>query len=121
MANDAATSRKEWRFFFMLCLASWQDIISRYPVAETASKSLVTMALRSNLISIQDAQSFRNALDKPQELLYNAGGNIADFTIDFDLAVTQPDEAQATFVAEMFDDLALFHTVTEGGDYQLKE
>ena len=112
-----AICREEWRFYFLLCLVSWQDLISKFPVAETASKSLLIMAMRNNLVNIQDIRCLRNALHGPKESRCNTGENIQDFTIDFDLAVTQPEEAQLNSVAEMFNDLALFHTMTEGGDY----
>ena len=121
IANGPAKSRKEWSFFFMLCLASWQDLICKFPVAETISKSLLTMAMRNNLINIQEALGLRSALDMPKESLYSTGGDMQDFTLDFDLAMTQPDQAQLNSVAEMFSSLALFQAMTEGGDYVMNE
>ncbi|KAJ2983857.1 hypothetical protein NQ176_g386 [Zarea fungicola] len=120
-ASNPAASLKEWKFWFMLCLASWQDLICKFPVAEAASKSLLTMAMRNNLFNIQDALDLRNALDRPKELLYGTGGNMQDFTIDFDLAVTQPEEAKLNSIAKKFSDLALFHEMTEGGDFTVNE
>lgn len=119
IVNGSTECRNEWKFFFLLCLASWQDLICKFPIAEAASKGLLTMAMRNNLLNIQEALELLNALDRPDVSTWSTGGTLQNmnFVIDFDLAVTQPEEAQLNSVTEMVSDLALFHTLTEGGDF----
>ncbi|KAI9152237.1 Notoamide biosynthesis transcriptional activator notL' [Paramyrothecium foliicola] len=115
-AKPTVLHDSDWRFYFSLCLNYYQDLYVRYPVYKDVLQGFLAKAMDEEMLSSREASAFMNSMRKigaHHEALHQA---TALFTIDFNMAMTEPDKAQANALARKFDELAIFYEVTEG-DY----
>ena len=106
----------EWRPWLMLGIQTYQDLYVCYPVHLDIIQGYVAMALKTGAMSSSEATEVveqTKARGRHHKAVEEAVGL---FTIDFRLALTDPEDARAHSLALKFGELALFNDVT-GGEY----
>lgn len=106
----------EWWFYFMLCMRIYKELYVCFPIYKDITQGFLAMGLRNGVISSSEARELMEDLMKAGQHHKTVDQVTRSFTIDFDLALTDPDEAKAHNLAMKFDELALFDEVTSG-DY----
>jgi hypothetical protein len=107
----AETADPEWHFYFMLCMESYQHLYVCFPVYLDVMQGLLTMAMKNALLSSSEASELMGKIKTRgthHEAAEEASGS---FTIDFGLALTDPDDAKAHNLALRFNELAMFDEI----------
>ncbi|KAL0935484.1 Nitrogen assimilation transcription factor nirA 1 [Colletotrichum truncatum] len=109
----------DWHFYFLLCVASCQDMLLCFDLAGPILRGLLTMALRDGAMSAAEARTLIKKLESREkthsaEALY---GDSGDVLVDLGLALTAPEEAHARNLSQMFDSLLTFEEFTQNEDY----
>ncbi|CAG7561152.1 unnamed protein product [Fusarium equiseti] len=97
------------KFYFLLCIRYWQHLYVGYPIFSHVIQAFLTMAINNGLMSNREAKTLMAdvlAGGKHHELAHE--GIQTNFIVDFDLAMTNPDEAGVQAVAQKFEEVALF-------------
>jgi hypothetical protein len=114
MVREATTSSAEWRFYMELCLAGLQDLYASFRVFGSVAEGLLGMALRRGVMDADDAGRIAGELlelGRHHAVAFGVPSGeepvAALWIIDFDLAMTDPEAAQAGSLAEEFQELIL--------------
>lgn len=97
------------KFYFLLCIRYWQHLYVGYPIFSHVIQAFLTMAINNGLMSNREAKKLMAEVlagGKHHELVHE--GIQTNFIVDFDLAMTNPDEAGVQAVAQKFEEVALF-------------
>ena len=97
------------KFYFLLCIRYWQHLYVGYPFFSHVVQAFLTMAINNGLMSNREAKTLMAEVltgGKHHELAHE--GIQTNFIVDFDLAMTNPDEAGVQAVAQKFEEVALF-------------
>lgn len=105
-----------WRLYFFLCVRCWQELYVSYPIFSDILHAYLSMALRNGMLTTREAKTISSELKRRGSHHTDARKSTTNFLADFDLALSQPEEAAAHALAERFDELALFVELTKG-DY----
>ena len=103
----------DWRFYFLLCMRYCQELYIRYPVYRDIMQGFLALAIQNSKISSLEAMKFSTRFmrkGKHHNVLRGVGG---DFTIDFGTAITKPDHASASVLAQQFKELTLLDEYIE--------
>lgn len=112
MIREAGTESTEWRFYLQLCMAGLQDLYSSFRVFGSIAKALLGMALESGAMKPREAKRVEAALEQ-RSRQYSAvgrlgeGKEVANWIINLDLALTDPEAAQGSSLAARFQELIL--------------
>lgn len=116
--SDLVNLDPDWRFYFLVCMASCKDMITCFPVFKTLGQGLLSMAVRDGALTSSEASKLLGSLREAGNHRDGASGEyLGEFFLDFNLAATAPEEAQAVAVARQFEDLTVFNEFTDGSDY----
>ncbi|KAK5999162.1 Notoamide biosynthesis transcriptional activator notL'-like protein [Cladobotryum mycophilum] len=112
MMREAGTPGTEWRFYLNLCLAGFEDLYSCYRVFNSIGKGFLGMAFQRGAINAQDAKRIRKemkVLGKSHSAVDELanGQTIANWIVEFDLALSDPGSARGTDLAKRFEELML--------------
>lgn len=112
----------DWRFYFLLCIASLQDGVKCFPVYGSVGKGLLTMAMRDGIMASEEAQSLLRVMEVRGEK-HNLVSDqpIGSFVIDLDLALKAPSDAQAKVMATKFDEFVSFSDYTMVHDFVVED
>ncbi|OHW96185.1 C6 zinc finger domain-containing protein [Colletotrichum incanum] len=110
--REAKTSGQspEWRFYFRLCIASYQTLYCSFRLAKGITISLLSMGLERGFVGVRYAKAVRRDLE-----LRGKHHDVSDrvphsLVVDLDLAVTDPSAAQAERLVQRFQELKLHET-----------
>ncbi|KAK5657302.1 hypothetical protein OQA88_3364 [Cercophora sp. LCS_1] len=104
-----------WKFYFMMCIAGYEDLYPTFQVALGIAESLMMLAIQKGAITNREAKRMKEQFKKKDrpELVGKTG---AGFVVDLELAMTNPKDAgvdvlidrfeEATAVASFMEDLA---------------
>ncbi|TEA21543.1 Nitrogen assimilation transcription factor nit-4 [Colletotrichum sidae] len=101
MLREAAggPQNPEWRFYFRLCIASYQTLCGGYRLAKGIAQGLLSMALDRGAMDPREAGAVRRDLERRGR--HHHHHDVSDqvvpesLVVDLDLAVTDPSAAQA--------------------------
>lgn len=99
---------------FLFCVRCWQGLYICYPVFADILQAYLSIALRNGVLTTKEVEKLS------MELRAKGGHHDKSMTattsilVDFDLALTEPKEAQTHTLAERFTELSLFADLTEG-------
>ncbi|GJC80940.1 hypothetical protein ColLi_03778 [Colletotrichum liriopes] len=116
LANAMLTEAKisghvpEWRFYFRLCMTSYQTLYTGFRLAKGITLSLLSMALEKGVMDIPQARAIRKDLD-----LRSKHHEISDlvpvsWVVDLDLAMMDPSAAQTENLVQRFREVQLYET-----------
>ncbi|TDZ73416.1 Nitrogen assimilation transcription factor nit-4 [Colletotrichum trifolii] len=102
MLREAAggPQNPEWRFYFRLCIASYQTLYGGYRLAKGIAQGLLSMALDRGAMDPREAGAVRRDLER-RGRHHHHHHDVSDqavpesLVVDLDLAVTDPSAAQA--------------------------
>ncbi|KAF5628904.1 conidial development fluffy [Fusarium sp. NRRL 52700] len=97
------------KFYFLLCVRYWQHLYVGYPLFGDVAQAFLTMAINNGLITNREAKRLMAELKGQGEHhgLEDAGISTS-LIVDFDLALTNKEEANVQAVAQKFEEVALF-------------
>jgi hypothetical protein len=102
-----------WKFYFGLCLQYWKEAYMCYRVFLPIFQGTLAVALQSGAISGTEAKAMMEDFlmrgkhhEAPEESVTSA-------VIDFELALSNPQEATLDVIAKKFDELITFHDLTD--------
>ena len=98
----------------MLSMQMYQDLYVCFPVYENVMQGFLAMAMRSGAISGLEARGLIESLRERGTHHKASEQAVGSFTIDFNLAMTDPDKAKVHILALQFDELAIFDQFTSG-------
>ncbi|CAK7229477.1 hypothetical protein SEUCBS140593_007259 [Sporothrix eucalyptigena] len=113
--------KKMLRLYFLLCVRAWTDLYMCFPTFSEFTQAFLSMAMEAEILSGSEAQSSLARLrangrhhnsHTPQEVPINVQS-----LIDFDLSLSQPEEASVNSLAQRFNDLATFSELTNAEDF----
>lgn len=116
VANAVLKDRNdpEWRFYFQMCIHSYQGLYPSFRAVEAIAQGLLAMAIDSgaitNLEAILMIQMFREngnwhkLADRPR------GG----YVLDLGLAITDHNAARVDNLVDRFEEITLFSEFTDG-------
>jgi len=116
VANSALkeTSDVEWRFFFLLCIHSYQNLYPSYRVVEGVIQSLLTMAVSKDAITLSEARQIIQEL-RDRKSVYVIQERVRGLVVvDLDLAVIDTNAARVNALADKFEELTTFDEFTKG-------
>ncbi|KAF5542980.1 conidial development fluffy [Fusarium mexicanum] len=97
------------KFYFLLCVRYWQHLYVGYPLFGDVAQAFLTMAINNGLITNREAKRFMAELKGQGEHHGLADAGIStSLIVDFDLAMTNKEEANVQAVAQKFEEVALF-------------
>lgn len=105
------TSDPDWRFYFFLCVAYYQDMHTRYALFEHSLQGVLAHAMAHGAISgleakkIMEGQRRRGCHHRRRT---TADQGIALFTLDFDQALVDREAAKTCSLARKFEELTIF-------------
>ncbi|KAI1413595.1 hypothetical protein F5Y13DRAFT_160655 [Hypoxylon sp. FL1857] len=105
------TSDPEWHLYLLLCIYGYESLSRPYRISEVIVQGLLSMTLREHNMTGGEAQGIINELREGRlDVVKRDFKNKvrAQFMVDMDLALTDPEEARAENLAAEFDNLALF-------------
>lgn len=98
----------EWKFYFLVCIESYQKMYTQYPILSMAVQGLLTLALRKKALTTGEA---RDLMD--QVPVVPRQPDDAQFILDMDMVLETIEDAKAKSIARSFDDLVLFEEFIE--------
>ena len=114
MLSEAVIADPEWHSWLMFCMQTYQDLYVCYPVHLDIVRGSMAMALKTGVISSSEAAGIVNTTKARGSHHKTSEEVIGLFTLDFHLALTDPEDARAHTLALKFDELAIFDEVTSG-------
>ncbi|KAK5994307.1 hypothetical protein PT974_04780 [Cladobotryum mycophilum] len=98
-----------WKYYFMLCIRCWQQLYIGHPIFGDIARASLSMATKNDRITKDEANIL---LAELQELGYHHRFAQSVITtsiiVDYDLAMTNRDEARVRTLAISFTDTKLF-------------
>ncbi|OJJ51804.1 hypothetical protein ASPZODRAFT_22227 [Penicilliopsis zonata CBS 506.65] len=109
VANDILkdASNPESRFYFLLCLRGYQRLMRCFRIAGSIARSILTIAVRNGIITLADAQTIRQDLERDVDTLFQPSEICSRYIIDLDLALTDPELATMQRLVNDFDAISL--------------
>jgi hypothetical protein len=114
MVHEAGTDSTEWRYYLYLCIAGLEDLYGSFRVFGSIVKALLGMAMDHGAITAAEARRVRSELQElgqvyqpMRPLKEDNGAEVANWIINLDLAVTDPEAAQGSNLAARFDSMVL--------------
>lgn len=104
----------EWRFYFRLCMSSYQTLYTCFRLAKGITLGLVSMALDQGIMNLRDAKAIRRDLELRGKHHDLSDRVAADLVVDLDLAVTDPIAAQAESLIQKLREIELLETDGKG-------
>ncbi|KAI0834852.1 hypothetical protein F5Y06DRAFT_289573 [Hypoxylon sp. FL0890] len=101
----------EWHLYLLLCIYGYESLSRPYRMSEVIVQGLLSMSLREHNMTGSEAQKIINELreGRLEGIKRDVEARIyAQFMVDMDLALTDPEEARAENLAAKFDNLVLF-------------
>ena len=98
----------QWRDYFLLCLNGYADLFVSFRVSEGIIKSLLSIALRLNIMTTAEAQALISRIHSSAMHHSNLEEVRPSFIVDLDLAVIDRSAAQLDTLCNSFDDLTIF-------------
>jgi hypothetical protein len=114
-------SDPDWKFYFMLCVAQYQDLYIRYPLFEHATQGILALAMVNDAISSSQARKIMEAFKSRGKHHTVTEEATALFTIDFDQALTNPASAKAHALVRKFEELTVCDELAKEPDFQLEQ
>ncbi|KAI1373399.1 hypothetical protein F4677DRAFT_429521 [Hypoxylon crocopeplum] len=105
------TDDPDWHLYLLLCIYGYESLSRPYRISEAIVEGLLSMAMRENNMTGNEAHRIIDELREGRlDLVKNEceGGIRANFMLDMDLALKDPEEARVENLASQFNDLALF-------------
>ncbi|KAI0138516.1 hypothetical protein F4776DRAFT_654301 [Hypoxylon sp. NC0597] len=105
------TNNPESHLYLLLCIYGYESLSRPYRISEVIVQGLLSMMLRERSLTGGEAQRIINELrdGRLDCVKRDFESKIrAEFMLDMDLALTDPEEARAENLAAEFDNLALF-------------
>ena len=99
----------QWRSYFTLCLNCYADLFGTFRVAGGIVRSLLSIALRKGMMDGSEAQTLLQRVNDKSGDYETLKSISSGFVVDLNLAVTDRNAAQLEPLAELFDNLRLFH------------
>ncbi|KAM0549925.1 hypothetical protein ACHAPJ_009172 [Fusarium lateritium] len=97
------------KFYFMLCIRYWQHLYIGYPIFGDIAQAFLTMAINNGLLSNREAKKLMAEVSgQGQHHELSQVGISTTLIVDYDLAMTNRDEAAVKAVAQKFEEVALF-------------
>ncbi|RSM00867.1 hypothetical protein CDV31_011620 [Fusarium ambrosium] len=118
MMRELKTSSNEWRYYLHLCMAGLEDLYASFRVFGSIAKAVLGVAIEHGALRTSEARRITNELEelgrhhtvaKP----LGDGREVANWIIDLDLAVTDPEAAQGSNLAEKFQELIIEEAPSE--------
>ncbi|KAJ4211347.1 hypothetical protein NW759_012548 [Fusarium solani] len=112
MMREVKTGSNEWRYYLHLCMAGLEDLYASYRVFGSIAKAILGIAIEHKALRPSEARRITNELEdlgrhhtvsKP----LRDGREVANWIIDLDLAMTDPEAAQGSNLAEKFQELII--------------
>lgn len=94
------------KFYFLLCIRYWQHLYVGYPIFGGIAQAFLTMAINNGLITNREAKKLMAEVKGQGG--HHGEGISTSLIVDFDLAMTNRDEADVQAVAQKFEEVALF-------------
>ncbi|GJN71072.1 hypothetical protein PLICBS_005134 [Purpureocillium lilacinum] len=114
-AGRGSPQDPDCRPYFLLCLANCRDMYTCFPVFGSVGRGLLAMAMRDGVMDSESAKRLVATLDsRGTHHDPTARRALGTFTIDFALAMREPEHAEAATLARQFDELTLFADLTTG-------
>mgnify|MGYP000011702277 CR=1 FL=1 len=114
-AGRGSPQDPDCRPYFLLCLANCRDMYTCFPVFGSVGRGLLAMAMRDGVMDSESAKLLVATLDsRGTHHDPTARRALGTFTIDFALAMREPEHAEAATLARQFDELTLFADLTTG-------
>ncbi|KAM0420645.1 hypothetical protein ACHAPT_011561 [Fusarium lateritium] len=110
--REVKTSSNEWRYYLHLCMAGLEDLYASFRVFGSIAKAILGIAVEHGALGASEARRITNELE---ELGHHHtvvkrlgdGREVANWIIDLDLAMTDPEAAQGSNLAERFQELII--------------
>lgn len=119
MMREVKSGSNEWRYYLHLCMAGLEDLYASYRVFGSIAKAILGIAIEHGALRPSEARRITNELEdlgrhhtisKP----LGDGREVANWIIDLDLAMTDPEAAQGSNLAEKFQGLIIKDPPEEG-------
>ncbi|KAJ6440206.1 beta-calactosidase [Purpureocillium lavendulum] len=115
MAGEGNVDKADCQAHFDLCIANCTEMYTCFPVFASVGRGLLAMAMRDRFLDGGRAKELIAALEaRGQHHDGTARKTLGSFTIDFDLAMREPNNARAVVLAARFDELILLSELTTG-------
>lgn len=98
----------DWRFYFFLCVAYYQDMHVRYALYAQALQGILALAMVNDAISGAEAKKIMEGTKQRGRHHRMTEEGSALFMMDFDQALTDKNNAKACALASKFEELAIF-------------
>ncbi|KAI0158338.1 hypothetical protein GGR57DRAFT_460027 [Xylariaceae sp. FL1272] len=101
----------EWHLYLLLCIYGYERLNRPYRIAEMVTQSLLAVALRDTDMTSNEAKQVMLELKEHgvEHVKDDLKGQLrATFMVDLDLALTNPEAANAESLAGTFEELAIF-------------
>ncbi|GKT54122.1 C6 zinc finger domain containing protein [Colletotrichum tofieldiae] len=100
----------EWRFYFRLCMTSYQTLYTGFRLAKGITLSLLSMALEKGVMDIPQARAIRKDLELRSKHHELSDLVPVSWVVDLDLAMMDPSAAQAENLVQRFQEVQLYET-----------
>ena len=117
--EERARDKKMLRLYFMLCVRAWTDLYMCFPTFSEFTQAFLSMAMKAEILTGAEAQSSLMRLranGRHHEGSQDTPINVLSL-IDFDVSLSQPEEASVNSLAQRFNDLATFSELTNAQDF----
>lgn len=104
----------DWRFYFALSIRIYQDLYVCFPIYKHIVQGFLAMAMENDAITVSEARNIIEQFEEKGKHHKTSERVVGSFTIDFDLALTKPDDAKAHTLALKFHELSIFDQFTSG-------
>ncbi|KAI4158631.1 MAG: hypothetical protein LQ342_007283 [Letrouitia transgressa] len=108
------TDDPDWRFYFALSIRIYQDLYVCFPIYKHIVQGFLAMAMENDAITVSEARNIIEQFEEKGKHHKTSERVVGSFTIDFDLALTKPDDAKAHTLALKFHELSIFDQFTSG-------
>ncbi|KAI1170406.1 hypothetical protein F4777DRAFT_583947 [Nemania sp. FL0916] len=101
----------DWHLYLLLCIYAYERLNRPYRMAEVVTQGLLAVAMRDTDMTSDEANRLMSELKEHglEHVKENLKGQVrATFMVDLDLALTDPEAANAETLASNFEDLAIF-------------
>lgn len=105
------TRRKDWLFYFMICVYGYEGLRPSFQISEAIIAGLLSMTLQRGELTTESARSIlkemqRKAINPSTDKINGS------FAIDIDLSTSDPTSASLDSLAESFEDNAMLRDLT---------
>ncbi|KAJ4269676.1 hypothetical protein NW762_001344 [Fusarium torreyae] len=110
--REVKTSSNEWRYYLNLCMAGLEDLYVSFRVFGSIAKAMLSIALEHGALEAAESRRIKDELEElgrhhAVTRRLGDGREVATWIIDLDLAITDPEAARGSELAERFQALIL--------------